>query len=458
MDEDFIQGKRHQYSTAHGHRPEALNKSFKNCLHFFVEYKVKVVVRLNDPLYDSREFTDRGIGHGELAAFAELTAVDMFFADGSNPTDEMVRAFIELVEATVRTGHKVAVHCKVGLKKVNVTDEQAGLGRTGALIGGVFDLRGEGLTSAYLIYKYGFTAHEVIGLMRLMRPGMVVGNQQHYLALNQIKWLGWVRLSDLQRLTEQAAVDEYRASLARSAQPVVRLPPVPPQREPIPTIPDEPKLKTGDAVGQPRKTSTKVLQPQVNLPRLSVSPAAPLSARETIKRTEKHESAIPRSRSLPVAETSAPTNRRHGSRPPEQERPPKRRPGQPLAEVDSALQVPAPTSRPPSETGSSLGSKLRRLAGSSSSDRKRERTPETPPRRVKSPSDRHTPVNMTTGSPGLLSVGMLKGLRRRTSVTSESLLSSTSLIGRCLLALGPLITLIHVAVPLACCTVHTVHA
>jgi len=39
------------------------------------------------------------------------------------------------------------VHCK------------AGLGRTGCLIG------------AYLIYKYAFTAVEVIAFMRILRPG-----------------------------------------------------------------------------------------------------------------------------------------------------------------------------------------------------------------------------------------------------------------------------------------------
>jgi len=45
---------------------------------------------------------------------------------------------------------------------------------------------------AYLIYKYGFSVPEVIGYMRIVRPGMVVGPQPQYMMLNQMKWVGWV--------------------------------------------------------------------------------------------------------------------------------------------------------------------------------------------------------------------------------------------------------------------------
>lgn len=48
----------------------------------------------------------------------------MYFDDGTNPTDEIVRQFIYLVEEWISRGKKIAVHCK------------AGLGRTGVLIGG----------------------------------------------------------------------------------------------------------------------------------------------------------------------------------------------------------------------------------------------------------------------------------------------------------------------------------
>ena len=61
----------------------------------------------------------------------------------------------------------IAVHCK------------AGLGRTGCLIG------------AYLIYRHGFTANEIIAFMRFKRPGMVVGPQQHWLHLHQGTFREW---------------------------------------------------------------------------------------------------------------------------------------------------------------------------------------------------------------------------------------------------------------------------
>jgi cell division cycle 14 len=91
----------------------------------------------------------------------------MIFEDGTCPTLPIVRKFIKLAHDTIAKDKSIAVHCK------------AGLGRTGCLIG------------AYLIYRHGFTANEVIGFMRFMRPGMVVGPQQHWLHLNQGKFREW---------------------------------------------------------------------------------------------------------------------------------------------------------------------------------------------------------------------------------------------------------------------------
>lgn len=134
-----------------------LPRPFKNVLKHFSDRNIGLVVRLNSELYSPSYFEALGIQH-----------LDMIFDDGTCPPLTTVRKFIRLAHETITVKKKgIAVHCK------------AGLGRTGCLIG------------AYLIYRHGFTADEVISFMRFMRPGMVVGPQQHWLHLNQGTFREW---------------------------------------------------------------------------------------------------------------------------------------------------------------------------------------------------------------------------------------------------------------------------
>ncbi|KKA26488.1 hypothetical protein TD95_004232 [Thielaviopsis punctulata] len=134
-----------------------LPQPFKNVLEHFSTNNIGLVVRLNSPLYSPSYFEAMGIQH-----------IDMIFDDGTCPPLKTVRKFIRLAHEMITVKKKgIAVHCK------------AGLGRTGCLIG------------AYLIYRHGFTANEVISFMRFMRPGMVVGPQQHWLHLNQGTFREW---------------------------------------------------------------------------------------------------------------------------------------------------------------------------------------------------------------------------------------------------------------------------
>ncbi|SCV04958.1 LANO_0G15192g1_1 [Lachancea nothofagi CBS 11611] len=155
---DFIafaspeEDSRHKTSTS----KSQLNGPFRSVLKFFSENNVQLVVRLNSHLYNKKHFEDLGIGH-----------VDLIFEDGSCPDMSIVHNFVGAAETIINQGGKIAVHCK------------AGLGRTGCLIG------------AHLIYTYGFTANECIGFLRFIRPGMVVGPQQHWLYLNQHTFREW---------------------------------------------------------------------------------------------------------------------------------------------------------------------------------------------------------------------------------------------------------------------------
>lgn len=112
---------------------------------YFQRRNVGLVVRLNKKQYEENEFLAAGIDHFE-----------QYYLDGSCPSYSILQKVVSAFE-TVPANKGFAVHCK------------AGLGRTGTCIG------------AYIMKHYKFTAKEVIGWMRICRPGMVIGPQQHYL-------------------------------------------------------------------------------------------------------------------------------------------------------------------------------------------------------------------------------------------------------------------------------------
>lgn len=155
-----------------------LPQVFTNTVRYFKERNIKLVVRLNNPLYDKAVFEDAGIAH-----------LDLYFDDGSNPSDEILREFIKRADEVISKGGAIAVHCK------------AGLGRTGVLIG------------AYLIWKYGFSASEVIGFMRIMRPGCVVGPQQHFMYQNFVEWVRW-SVRDEAMAAARKTIEAERAVMA----------------------------------------------------------------------------------------------------------------------------------------------------------------------------------------------------------------------------------------------------
>ncbi|KAJ1472832.1 protein-tyrosine phosphatase-like protein, partial [Baffinella frigidus] len=106
------------------------------------------VVRLNEASsYNAHEFTERGMAHHDLE-----------FVDCSTPPLHIVTDFMRICNEAEGT---VAVHCL------------AGLGRTGTLIG------------LWLMAHHHWAARETIGWLRLVRPGSVIGAQQHFLVAVQ---------------------------------------------------------------------------------------------------------------------------------------------------------------------------------------------------------------------------------------------------------------------------------
>jgi cell division cycle 14 len=141
------------------HAPEAY-------FNYYRENNVKTIVRLNRKMYEASRFTRAGFQHK-----------DLFFTDGSTPSDSIMKLFIE---ASEKTNGALAVHCKGKIESSHFTTcffkfilyifkLLAGLGRTGSLIG------------CYIIKHFKFTAREAIAWVRLCRPGSVIGLQQEWL-------------------------------------------------------------------------------------------------------------------------------------------------------------------------------------------------------------------------------------------------------------------------------------
>ncbi|XP_078252266.1 dual specificity protein phosphatase CDC14C-like isoform X1 [Rhinoraja longicauda] len=118
------------------HAPEAY-------FQYFRKHNVTTIIRLNKKMYDTKRFTDARFEHH-----------DLFFVDGSTPSDTIVKRFLNICENAEGV---IAVHCK------------AGLGRTGTLI------------ACYIMKHYRLTAAEAIAWIRICRPGSVIGPQQHFL-------------------------------------------------------------------------------------------------------------------------------------------------------------------------------------------------------------------------------------------------------------------------------------
>lgn len=141
----------------HTHMLKRGANSPEDYLQVFKHFNVTHVVRLNEAKYDRLKFTKNGIKH-----------TDLFFIDGSVPPPAIEKQFIKLAEEE-RNG-VMAVHCK------------AGLGRTGTLIG------------LYAMKHFKFPAAYFIGWIRIVRPGSILGPQQHYLIEKEAQYLGSLSL------------------------------------------------------------------------------------------------------------------------------------------------------------------------------------------------------------------------------------------------------------------------
>jgi cell division cycle 14 len=109
----------------------------------FLDMGVSTVIQLNSRQYDTAPLETAGI-----------RCIRIELDEGAIPSSSDVLAFFDAVAAA---DGAVAVHCKKGL------------GRTGTMV------------AVHLMTAYGFAAREAIGWIRIVRPGSIIGAQQHFL-------------------------------------------------------------------------------------------------------------------------------------------------------------------------------------------------------------------------------------------------------------------------------------
>ncbi len=108
---------------------------------------VSVVLRLGAPLYDASVLAGQGLAYADLD-----------YQETALPSPAVVEAFIRVASS---------------MPGVIALQSRCGLGRAGALAG------------FYLMRVHGFTAREAIAWLGIVRPGSVVGVQQHFLLHNE---------------------------------------------------------------------------------------------------------------------------------------------------------------------------------------------------------------------------------------------------------------------------------
>ena len=75
---------------------------------YFRANNITGVVRFNNKVYDRKKFLDAGFNH-----------YDLYFADGGNPTDAILKKFLDIAESEKGA---LAVHCKAGPRPYGHTD------------------------------------------------------------------------------------------------------------------------------------------------------------------------------------------------------------------------------------------------------------------------------------------------------------------------------------------------